>query len=252
VIKEAANSNVISKTLAVLKAFTDQQMEWGVNELARYLDVPVSSLHRILKILKNEGILEVSSESGKYRFGLEMVRMASVISAKIDIKNVARPCMKRLSNVLNESVYLAIYHPQHKKMSFIDSVHSSNVFQYVLEIGVLQPLYIAASGKVILAFLNSTEIEAVFQEADINEEEEKGIRKEIELIYSQGYALTSNERNIGAFGIGAPIFNASQEVMGSIISVIPLNNFNENKKDTIIRHVKEEAINISRALGYRQ
>ena len=45
--------------------------------------------------------------------------------------------MKNLSDKLNESVYLSLYHPQQKKLSFVDSFHSSNnALQYVLEIAV--------------------------------------------------------------------------------------------------------------------
>ncbi|MFM1653004.1 IclR family transcriptional regulator [Brevibacillus sp. B_LB10_24] len=250
--KQASKPNVISKTLEVIRAFTDHQKEWGVNELARFLDVPVSTLHRILKILRGENILEVSSETGKYKIGAEMIRMSSIISSKVDIKNVARPFMKKLSNMVNESVYLALYHPQHKKMSLIDSVHSSNnALQYVLELGVLQPIYFAASGKVILAFLGQEEIDSVFQAEGVSEEDQVKIRKEIAMIREQAYAFTINERKIGALGISAPIFDASQKVIGSLFCVVPVKNFDESKKDFFVRHVKEEAKNISNLLGFR-
>ncbi|WP_275068809.1 hypothetical protein [Niallia circulans] len=36
----ANGTNVTSKTLEILKAFVDKQTEWGVNELARYLNYP--------------------------------------------------------------------------------------------------------------------------------------------------------------------------------------------------------------------
>ena len=249
--KEGSNSNVISKTLDVLRAFTDKQMEWGVNELARYLEVPVSSLHRILKILKGENILEISSVTGKYKIGSEMIRMSSIISSKVDIKNVARPFMKNLSDKLNESVYLSLYHPQQKKLSFVDSFHSSNnALQYVLEIGVLHPLYLASSGKAILAFLDQGEIDMVFKESGIDKEEQLKIRKELEVIREQGFAFTMNERRIGAFGAGAPIFDSSQKVIGSLICVIPIKNFVESKVTFITDQIKTEAKNISYSIGY--
>src|SRR5699024_5091314 len=90
-------SNVISKSLLVLRSFTDVKKEWGVNELARYLDMPVSSLHRILTILKDEGILAFSTNTQKYNIGLEMIRLSSIVFSDLDIKNIAKPFMESLS-----------------------------------------------------------------------------------------------------------------------------------------------------------
>lgn len=252
VTEKGLNSNVISKTLAVLRAFTDVQKEWGVNELARYLDVPVSSLHRILKILRAENILEMSS-AGKYKFGSEMIRMSAIISSKVDIKSIAKPFLSKLSDWLNESVYLALYHPQHKKMSFIASVHSTNnALQYVLELGVLHPLSLASSGKVILAFLDPQEIDAILAEQGIRSKEQEQLRQELNAIREHAYSLTMDERKIGAFGISAPIFDASQKVIGSVVCVIPIKNFDESQKEAIVQQVKEQARQISHALGYGQ
>lgn len=245
------NSNVISKTIAVLKAFTDVQMEWGVHELSRYLDIPASSLHRMLKTLKQEDILHISPVTGKYKFGTEMVRMASIISLDVDIKKIAKPFMKRLSAAFDESVYLTQYHPQHKKLSFIDGVNSPKPLQYVLEFGVLQPVHIAASGKSILAFLEQEEREGVFLVEEVDEEKQRELDKELGIIREQGYSMTTNERKQGALSIGAPIFDASQKVIGSVIYTIPANRFEEAQKNEIVRQVIEETANISYALGYR-
>jgi DNA-binding IclR family transcriptional regulator len=246
------NSNVITKTFAVLKAFTDVQMEWGVHELSRYLHFPASSLHRILKILKSEDILQISPETGKYKFGPEMVRMASIISVDVDLKKVAKPYMRRLSAAFDESVYLTQYHPQHKKLTFIDCVNSSKPLQYVIEIGVLQEVHIAASGKSILAFLDKDEIEAVFQTEKVDEEKQQELYKEMKRIRKQGYSMTVNERKQGALSIAAPIYDASLKVIGSLVYNIPANRFDERLKDEVAKQIIQEAGNISHALGFRR
>lgn len=178
--------------------------------------------------------------------------MASIISAEVDIKKVAKPFMKELSVSFNESVYLTQYHAQHKKLSFIDCVNSPKPLQYVIEIGILQPVHIAASGKSILAFLDPEEVEAVFQVEAVNEEKRGDLYREMEIIRNQGYSLTSNERMQGALSIGAPIFDASQKVIGSIIYTIPVNRFDERQKDQVVQQVIEKTGNISYALGFRK
>ncbi|MFS0646710.1 IclR family transcriptional regulator [Siminovitchia sp. 179-K 8D1 HS] len=243
-------SNVISKTFTILRAFTDEKNEWGVNELSRHLKMPVSSLHRMISMLKDEHILEYSDVTNKYRVGTDFIRMASIISTNVDVKKVARPYLESLSKELHHSVYFALYYPQHKKLSFVDSVKSSFALQYVLEIGVLEPVHIAASGKTILAHLTQSDISAIFEAEAVSEEERLKISKELKQIKSLGYAITANERKKGAMSVGAPVFDASNKVIGSIICVVPIGDYKEEFEAHYIEKVKEAAENISYSLGY--
>ncbi|MBM7573038.1 IclR family transcriptional regulator [Aquibacillus albus] len=241
--------NVIEKTLTVLKAFTEIQPLWGVNELSRNLNLPASTLHRILKILREDGILEVT-DTGKYKLGPEMFRLSSIVYSQIDIKNLAKPHLELLSTDVDESVYLAQYFPQHKRLSFIYGSQSKHALQYVLELGILQPIHIAASGKAILAFLDNSEIESVFDHEGLTEDQRIETLKELTEIKEQGYAMTRSERLKSALGFGAPIFDATQKVVGSIICAIPIHHYEEKNKDLIVEKIIESAKNISHTLGY--
>lgn len=242
------SSNLISKTFQLLRAFTDQKDEWGVNELSRYLDIPVSSVHRMMLILKKENILEYSQYTRKYKVGRDWIRMSSIISTNVDLRKIARPHLEALANVLHHSVYLAIYCPRDKKMAFIDRVKSSFALQYVFEVGVLKPVYMAASGKNILAHLPMEEIHQIMELEKQSVTEE--LLNELQLIKSQGYAKTINERKTGALSIGAPIFDASKEVIGSIICVIPVGDFVKEEERRYIESIMKSAANISDLLGY--
>lgn len=248
----AFNSNVISKTFAIIRAFSDEQSAWGVNELARYLDIPVSSLHRNLKTLREENILQLSAQTGKYIIGPELIRMASIISSQVEIKNVARTFMQEISSAFNESVYLGLYYPQYKKLSFVEGVHSHNPLQYVLKIGALESIHFAASGKVVLAFLEEKELHQVFTEEAVPEKEQAEIKAELKRIREQGYHITSGERLAGASGTAAPIFDSTQKVVGCITCVIPLNHYDELQKYDVANKVMKGAADISRVLGYQQ
>ena len=245
-------SNVISKTFTLLRAFTDHQPEWGVNELSRHLKMPVSSVHRMISMLRNENILKISETTGKYKLGTEMIRMASIIYADVDIKKIVRPFLKTLSKTLNESIYFSLYYPQHAKLAFIDSVKSSSVLQYELDLGVLQPVHIAASGKSILAYLSIDEINHILNSQVEDLDERKKILNELSTIKDQGYAKTANERIVGAQSIGVPIFNATQKVIGSIICLIPISDYEIGKEDMIIQNTVTIAHKISSVLGYKE
>src|SRR5699024_1800338 len=153
--------------LSIVRASADEQPVCGVNEPALYMDMSASSLHRNHKILRQESILEISSQTRKYKVGPEFLRIASIISSQVEIKNIAKPFLEDISSTFNESVYLGIYHPQHKKISFVEGIHSPNPLQYVLKVGALQPIHIAASGKTVLAFLENEEIQGIFEDENV-------------------------------------------------------------------------------------
>lgn len=242
-------SNVTLKTLTIMKAFIDGQAVWGVNDLARYLESPPSSIHRILKTLKEENILQTIPETNKYTIGNEWVRLSSFISANFGLKSVAEPYLKTLSHEVGQSVYLAQYQEQYQKLSFILGIHSSNILQYRLELGVLQPIHIGASGKAILAFLKDDQIKEVLNQEGVPLDEAKQIIVEIERIRTEGYSYTFSERKNESIGFGAPIFDAAHNVVGSIIFAIPLSLYKEEEKGVMIDKILETSKEISYHLG---
>lgn len=243
-------NNVIAKTFHMLKAFTDHQRAWGVNELARFLRMPVSSVHRMMQMLKEENILSFSDESQKYEIGEEFIRMSSIVLANSDIKQIAHPYLEQVSDMTGHSAYFAQYYKQHKQMAFIDCVRSASGLQYVLELGVLQPIHIAASGKTILAHLEAEEMENILNREEVYGIDREKIYKELEDIRKIGYAITSNERKQGALSIGSPIFDAKSQVIGSLICVMPHIDYTESLKETYVECVINNASTISHLLGY--
>jgi len=242
-------SNVTLKTLTIMKAFIDKQSVWGVNDLARYLNSPPSSIHRILKTLREENILQVIPESNKYTIGNEWVRLSSFISANFGVRFVAEPFLKRLADEVNQSVYLALYQPEYLKLSFVLGIHSSNALQYRLELGLHQPIHIGASGKAILSFLSEEKVTAVLEQEKVTDQDAEQIWADIEQTRQQGYSYTLSERKSESIGIGAPIFDASNQVLGSIICAIPLSLYKEELKQHTVNKVLETAREISYHLG---
>ncbi|MEK5373429.1 IclR family transcriptional regulator domain-containing protein [Paenibacillus sp. FSL P2-0173] len=81
---------------------------------------------------------------------------------------MAEPYLKRLAQEVEQLVFLAQYQEQYLKLSFIFGIHSSNILQYRLEWGVLQPIHIGASGKTILAFLSDDKISEVLEQEGVS------------------------------------------------------------------------------------
>jgi len=246
------STNSISKTFEVIRAFTDQQGQWGVNELARYLEVPPSSLHRILKTLRQENILMVDELTKRYQIGEEMIRLSSIVTSKIGIKQIAQSPLANLAEKIEESIYLGLYQPMHEKLAFIECFHSTkNAVQYVLEIGKLQTLTKGASGKVILANLPPAKVKRIFEQENLTQEQRDIIYEQIKFVHENGYLITNNERNVGAFGLAALIFSGTGEIVGCVCCVIPTKVFEGDLLDYNVQNILRTANDISNLLGYK-
>ena len=79
--KKAAASPVatVAKALSTLRSFIDGQDQWGVRELAVALNMPPSTVHRLLARFRLEGFVGYDKAHQKYSVGFEFTRLAAAV-----------------------------------------------------------------------------------------------------------------------------------------------------------------------------
>ena len=70
----------VDRAAALLLALGESQGEAGVTELARRLGLHKSTASRLLATLQKRGLVEQDDETGKYRLGLVVIRLAERVS----------------------------------------------------------------------------------------------------------------------------------------------------------------------------
>ncbi len=68
----------VDRAAALLIALGDSPGEAGVTELARRLGLHKSTASRLLGTLQKRGLVEQDGETGKYRLGLAVIRLARI------------------------------------------------------------------------------------------------------------------------------------------------------------------------------
>ena len=79
-----------------------------MTELARRLGLHKSTASRLLATLQRRGLVEQDDESGKYRLGLVVIRLAERAERTLYLRGLAMPELKRLARMTGESVSLAV------------------------------------------------------------------------------------------------------------------------------------------------
>ena len=98
----------VSTAIRLMKAFSEEQFEIGISDMAKRLGVAKSTVHRLAVTLVAENLLEQNPETGKYRLGIALFRLGSLVRRRMDVFNEAKPLLRELREKVNETVHLAV------------------------------------------------------------------------------------------------------------------------------------------------
>lgn len=229
-------------------------MEIGISELARKLGVAKSTVHRLAVTLVADGMLEQNPDSGKYRLGIALFRLGSLVRRRMTISNEARPLLRELREKVNETVHLAVL--DGTEIMYVYNLESTQAIRMRSDVGVRKPAYCTAEGQAILAFQPDDVVERVVSEGlpprtpqTITDADK--LRKVFELIRQRGCAIEDEESEIGMRCIAAPLRNDAGEVVAAVGLAGPVSRLSKKALASFIPHVIDTAAAISARLGHR-
>jgi DNA-binding IclR family transcriptional regulator len=247
-------AGTIPKMMRILRFAADHGMEWKIRSLSAELGIPRSTIHRLCKIMADNGILAYDSKTQEYCWGPDMVRISQSVYRGTDFRAMALPILRSIVDQCKESAILTLYDRPTRKAVFSEQVQCDQPIRYHIPIGAKLPIHAGASGKGILAFLSEAEIEEILNSGlekvtgrtVINPDR---LRKQLAAIRLRGYCISHGERTPGAVGIAAPIFSSHSSVIGCLLVTIPSYRFRPRMENSIRLLVQEGAVKLSRLLG---
>ena len=140
----------VDRAAALLLALGESQGEAGVTELARRLGLHKSTASRLLATLQKRGLVEQDDETGKYRLGLVVIRLAERAERTLDLRGIAMPELERLARLTHETT--GARHPRRRlaadgRPGRRPEPHRGRR----LDRAASTPLHCVASGKVLLS-----------------------------------------------------------------------------------------------------
>ncbi len=243
----------VSRAVALLKLLVEAGEPLGVTQLAGLVDLPTSTVHRLLQLLRAEGLV-VSLESRTYGIGPELQRISGIVVGGMKLPELAAPFVKGIAHKFDETVLFGEYMRTHGSLMFTVRADGAQLLKY--EIEMFRPLSLlwGASGKAVLAYLDESEIGAILENESPSPGKKQPLPKLCALLETlaevrrNGYAVTQSEKLPGARGIAAPVFNAAG-VVGSICLTSPEMRTPNIGVVKIAREVMRQARELSRSLG---
>ena len=122
----------VANAIRLIKVFSDEFYEIGISDLGKRLLLPKSTVHRLASTLVDAGVLEQNAESGKYRLGLVVFELGSLVRRKMDFYSEAKSFLMALRDKTGETVHLAIL--DQSSIVYINSLESTNAVRMRIDI----------------------------------------------------------------------------------------------------------------------
>ncbi len=244
-------TGTVRRVLLLLSALADQP---GVSAqiLARRLNLPRSSVHRLLSMLRASGYAD--NEAGGFGPGLELFRIAGRLGARTPHRKLAEPYLQALSAEFHETSILALLAREQLKMFYAAKGSPSDPMRYNIELGALEPLVWGATARVILAYLSEAEIAAALARREPSPARQLApdateVRQSLAQIRRDGFGITHAHRTLNTVGIAAPFFDGEGNVVGSVGFLIPEFRWTSAPQDAVVAALVDAAARLSHQLG---
>lgn len=240
----------VERALSIMECFTLEQPQKSLAELAAQTNLSKSTIYRLLATLAQCGYIKQDKLTQKYSLGFKLFNLGAVVAGNMSLRDTALPFMKRLCEELSETIDLNIIEADQRVC--IEMVESSEQIRNIVKVGQRNALWTGASGKVLLANLEETERKRIINDAKMLNQlsiEEGVLEQELEVIRSQGYVLSLDDRLKGSFAIASPIFGHAQNLIGGLTAAGPIHRLSEERKPYIIKQVMYTAYKISESMG---
>ena len=146
---------VIGRAANILRSLEDEPEGLSLGDIASRVDLPRSTVQRIVTALADEQLLISASPKSRVKLGPALVRLANATNNEID--RMARPYMEALSRELGETIDLSVL--QGKTAVFVDQVAGTHRLRTISAIGERFPLHCTANGKALMATLPEDKVE---------------------------------------------------------------------------------------------
>ena len=251
--KKANKSNrfvqSVQRAGLLLGALAGKEPELGIVELSKGTGLNQSTVHRLLRTLRNLNFIDQNSNNHKYRLGLKLFELGSSVVNKIDIVKLAIPYMEELSKKYNEAINLAKLDKD--EIVYIHKIESSTTLKLDLKLGSSHPAYCTGLGKLLLAYLKEDELNFYLERIKLKRYTSKTIthqeklKQELILIRQQGYAFDNEEYVPGVFCLAAPVRDYNNKVCAALSIAIPSVRLKNNEISFVIKDVVNAADKIS-------
>lgn len=217
----------LAKGFKVLQAFTAQEPELTMAEVARKAGLDNATAFRFLNTLVSLGYVDKVENSRLFRLSLKVLDLGFHAIARSDLRTLARPVLRSLVGEVSEAASIAVL--DGSNVMYAERVHAGLTRLGVdVRIGSRVPAYSSAVGQAILAWLpRETQVKVLdgqprAQLTPTTLTAMDALLERLDQVRRTGYALSNQETVAGLYVLAAPVLDIDGLPVAALSVVAPV------------------------------
>lgn len=242
----------VDRALSILDLLATTEM-LGVTDIAEALGVHKSTAFRLVATLESHELVEQVSERGKFRLGVGVLRLAGAAAVRLDLVQESRKITAALAAAVGETVNIVVI--SGRDALYVDQQAGPSALQLHNWVGQRIPLHATSNGKVLLAHANAAFVDDLlahplqrFTERTVTDP--ATLRAQLADARNRGWAVASDELEVGLTAVAAPLVGASGNVVASLSVSGPTFRLPPVRVGEVAEAVQIAAERISARLGW--
>jgi len=157
---DAKPSPAAHHTLRILAFLSAQRGPVAASTIAQALELPRSTVYRLLGVLEEYGFVLHFPEARRYGIGIAAFELSSGFMRQEPLTRLGRPILSALVDRLGESAHLAVLHG--RDVVYLIEERAPRRPHLVTDVGVRLPSHVTASGRALLSTLPKAQVRALF------------------------------------------------------------------------------------------
>lgn len=232
--------SVLEKSAQIIDVLGRADGPVRLGAVAEAVAMPKSSTHRLLGELARLGVVRTRG-SGHYTLGYRLVQWGALADSRVELRAVAEPAMRRLSETVAESVHLHV--PDGIERICVAGVPGPHLLRPVIDVGTARRLGRGAAGKLLLAFADgATRRRAVAGETS------RPSDAELDAIRGRRWAASVGELELGLSAWAAAIRSPDGRALAAVAVSGASSRLPAERGPDIVERLLAAAQDIERAL----
>lgn len=247
--------DAVVTSLSVIENMAAAGAPVGVSELAKLTGANKPRIYRHLRTLVDMQYVTQDPETDKYSLTLRLFHIGQLIAAHTEFLSEARHVMRSLRDEVGQTV--TIGQIEENGVRILDIVKHRSSVEITTPPGTLFEFHSSAQGKIALAFGPDRLLQQLLDRGSRSSQAKAGLdlkklKAEVSRIRQRRWAVAPGEALMGINALAAPVFDANNELAGTISIVGSIQHLTANPDEKMISAVSKAAAMFSARLGYRE
>ncbi|TQC46569.1 IclR family transcriptional regulator [Rhodococcus sp. WS4] len=222
---------------------SDTQLK--LSDVADHLGASPSTAHRLLTTLEALEFVQQHATTRCYEPGTALRTLAAAIAPERSRWDFAVPYLQELSERLDETVNLQVLHGP--DIAFVESAESTAALRVGSRRGAIMPAHATSGGKVLLANLETGQLEKLLDENGLSRVTESTIidrstfLNELKRVRKRGYATNFGESETGIGGVAVAVPSNGRLAPYALAVSVPTSRLSRSRIPSLVTELMKTA-----------